>query len=549
MAKSKRSARKPAARSVKGASRSSHSGGERSRRSAPILRGPKGKGRAAPDGPYAALREELRQIATLAAVLTNISWDQETQMPPRGASLRAQQRQMLSAMLHERRTSRRFGDLLKAAESWAKKNGDGRIKADLRETRRDFDLATRLPTSLVAELARCASLGMEAWKEARQKSEFTLFLPWLKRTIELSREKARCLGVARGGELYDPLLDEYEPGMTAAAVKATFDPLRARLVPLIERVADSSRRPDIAPARVHTPIELQKAFVRFVCEKIGFDFNAGRVDESTHPFCDGFGPGDTRMTNRYRSDGWADALGTVLHESGHGLYEQGLPKEEHFGSPLAEPISLGIHESQSRMWENLIGRSSAFWRWAGTHARKHFAPALDAFTDADIHRAMNIVAPSFIRVESDELTYNLHIMLRFDLERAMVRQDLSPEDLPGVWNERIKSDLGLDVPDDRRGCLQDVHWSMGAVGYFPTYTLGNLYSAQFWEAMGREMPGREEMIARGEFAPVLQWLRDRVHSVGREFRAEELCERISGAPLSSDALMRHLERKVSAVYG
>ncbi len=549
MAKTKRSARKPIAGTARGAGRSSHSGGSRALRSAPMPRSPKGKSRAASDGPYTALRDELRQVATLASALSNISWDQETYMPSRGGGLRAQQRQMLSALVHERRTSKRLGELLKTAESWAKKNADARVKADLREVRRDFDLATKLPTSLVAELARCASLGMEAWKEARQKSDFALFLPWLTRTIELSREKARCLGVTRGGELYDALLDEYEPGMTAAAVKATFDPLRARLVPLIERVAGSQRRPDIAPARAHIPIDLQRAFVRFVCEKIGFDFNAGRMDESTHPFCEGIGPGDTRMTIRYRSDGWADALGTALHESGHALYEQGLPKDENFGTPLGESISLGIHESQSRMWENLVGRSAAFWRWAGAEARRHFAPALDAFGDADIHRAVNIVAPNLIRVESDELTYNLHIMLRFDIERAMVRGELSPKDLPEVWNERIKADLGLNVPDDRRGCLQDVHWSMGAVGYFPTYTLGNLYAAQFWEAMEREMPGRDEMLARGEFAPVLRWLREKVHSVGKEFRAEELCQRISGAPLSSDPLMRHLERKVRAVYG
>lgn len=503
------------------------------------------RGRAA----YDALCIELKQSALLNSVHAAMMWDQETMMPAKGAALRADQREQLSGLVHERRTSKRLGDLVAAAESWAKKDGDPDALANLREIRRDYDLATKLPTSLVSEIARVTSLGMEAWKEARKNSDFKAFLPWLKKGIDLHRQKARCYGVKKGGEMYDALLDEYEPGMTAKMTEAIFTPLRARLVPLIEAVASSRNRPSLAPARVPTSIEKQKEFGRAVCEAIGFDFNAGRMDESAHPFCEGVGPGDTRMTNRYRADGWTDALGTAMHESGHALYEQGLPKADRFGQPAAEAISLGIHESQSRMWENLVGRSRAFWTWAQPLAARIFGGALAGYSAEDLYKAVNVVEPNFIRVESDELTYNLHIMLRFDLERAMLNGDMDPATLADVWNQRIRSDLGLTVPDHRRGCLQDVHWSMGLFGYFPTYTFGNLYAAQFWEALGRDLPARDAMMSKGEFGPILQWLRDRIHAHGRLLRAGELCKKVTGSELSSDPLMRHLEAKVRAVYG
>lgn len=501
------------------------------------------------ESPYARLTAELKEIATLGSVAAVISWDQETMMPPAGAGLRAAQREQMSALVHTRRTSKRLGDLIRASESWAKKKGDPRILANLREIRRDFDRATKLPASLVAEIARCSSLGMEAWKGARKESNFKKFLPWLKKSMDLARQKAKCYGVPRGGELYDALLDEYEPGMTAARTDAVFGPLRERLVPLIEAVAGSRAAPSDKPARISLPIDQQKRFVRLVCERIGFDFNAGRADESAHPFCDGIGPGDTRMTNRYRDDGWTDSLGTAMHESGHAMYEQGLPKEELFGQPLAEYISLGIHESQSRMWENLVGRSRPFWNWASGEAVGVFGRAVSFIAAKDLYNAVNIVRPNLIRVESDELTYNLHIMLRFDLERAMVNGNMDPKDLPSVWNKRINTDLGLKVPDDRRGCLQDVHWSAGLIGYFPTYTFGNLYASQFWEAMAKALPKRDALMEKGNFGPILAWLRKNIHAQGRRYSAADLCKRATGKPLSHDPLLRHLENKVRAVYG
>jgi carboxypeptidase Taq len=499
--------------------------------------------------PYADLAKELREIAVLTSVGTVIGWDQETMMPDRGAALRAEQREMVSGLVHVRRTSKMMGDLISASESWAKKQGDAKAIANLREVRRDYDRAMKLPASLVAEITKCSSLGMEAWKDARKNSDFKAFLPWLKKSMDLARQKAKCYGVPKKGELYDALLDEYEPDMTAAQTDAIFGPLRRRLVPLIEAVAGSRSKPSEKPARVSTPIEQQKRFANAVCEKIGFEFDAGRMDEAVHPFCEGIGPGDTRMTNRYRADGWIDALSTAMHESGHAMYEQGLLKDEYFGQPLAEAISLGIHESQSRMWENLVGRSRPFWTWARGLATKTFGDAVGRASADDLYKAVNIIRPNFIRVESDELTYNLHIMLRFDLERAMISGSLNPKDLPEVWNRRLKSDFGLTVPDDRRGCLQDVHWSAGLIGYFPTYTFGNLYASQFWEAMGKDLPKREAMIERGEFAPILAWLRKNIHSQGRRYSAVDLCKRITGKPLTHDALLRHLESKVRNVYG
>ncbi|HVZ94309.1 MAG TPA: carboxypeptidase M32 [Phycisphaerales bacterium] len=500
-------------------------------------------------GAYDALMKELREVATLGSVASLIGWDQETYMPAAGAGLRAGQREMLSGMIHERRTSKKIGDLIRACESSAAVRRDAKKSANIREARRDYDRATKLPRSLVEEMARTSALGMDAWKDAKQESNFKKFLPWLQKTVELNREKAKCYGVPKGGEHYDALLDEFEPGMTAKKTEMIFGPLRAELVPLIERAASAKKKPDERPARVVLPIEQQKEFATKVAAQFGFDFNAGRMDVSSHPFCDGVGPGDTRMTNRYRPDGWCDALSSATHEGGHGMYEQGLPKEKMFGQPLAEAVSLGIHESQSRLWENLVGRSQPFWQWGIKLAREVFGAPVRKLSADDVYRAANVVRPNFIRVESDELTYNLHIMLRFDLERAMLRGDLSCRDLPGVWNARIKSDLGLKVPDDRRGCLQDIHWSMGALGYFPTYTFGNLFAAQFWEAIGRDIKNRDARMAKGDYAPILQWLREKIHRHGRMYSANELCERATGKPLTHAALIRHLTAKVENVYG
>jgi carboxypeptidase Taq len=500
-------------------------------------------------GHYAELADLLREAAVLASVSATLGWDQETVMPPAAAPLRAEQLSALSALVHERRTSPRMRELLEQCEDDASLTGDPVVAANLREVRRGFDLATRLPTSLVREIAETSSRAMEAWKDARERDDFPAFAPWLEKTVELNRAKAACYGFAEGGEAYDALLDEFEPGMTGAEVERVFGALRAGLAPLIAAVAESPTRPDERLAGIRVPAAAQETLGRAVLERIGFDFRAGRLDVSTHPFCEGAGPGDTRLTTRYREDEFLDALVSSLHEAGHGMYEQGLPKAAHFGLPMAESASLGIHESQSRMWENMVGRSRPFWEWALPLARDAFGSALAGTTVEEIYGYLNRVEPGLTRVEADEATYNLHVMLRFDLERAMLRGDLPVRDVPGAWRERMRQDLGVGVPDDRSGALQDIHWSMGALGYFPTYTLGNVYAAQLWETIREQLPELDGQLARGEFAPLLEWLRENVHRHGRRFRAPELVERVTGRPPSPEPLLRYLRGKLEPLYG
>jgi carboxypeptidase Taq len=499
---------------------------------------------------YTELLAHLRETATLYSVSATLGWDQEVMMPPAAAALRGEQLSLLAALVHERRTSPRTGELLEECEADEALAANPAAAANLRELRRDYDRSTRLPTPLVREWAETTSRSMHAWRDARERSDFAAFAPWLEKILRLNRERAACFGIPEGGETYDALLEEFEPGMRTRTLQRIFADLRAGLAPLIRAASESGHRPDTSCLRTPLAVEQQAEFNRGVLERMGFDFEAGRLDVSAHPFCEGMGPGDTRLTTRYREEEFAGALNASMHEAGHGLYEMGLPKAERFGQPLAEAASFGIHESQSRMWENLVGRSRPFWDWALPAMQAAFPGTALAGLDVErVYRAMNAVEPCLIRIESDEATYNLHIMLRFDLERALLSGDLAVADLPAAWNDRVRADLGLEVPDDAHGCLQDIHWSMGAIGYFPTYTLGNLYAAQFWTAIHRAVPDLEERIRAGEFHPLLGWLRENVHAHGRRFTAPELCERITGRPLSHEPLLRYLEEKVKAVYG
>lgn len=498
---------------------------------------------------YDELCRELREIEVFASVNALISWDQETMMPVKGTSLRAEQAAALSQLVHERRTAPLIGDLLARCEEDGTLLSDPIAAANLREIRRGYDQAVKVSTSLVRRFAETTTHAQRAWRDARERSDFSSFAPWLEKIVGLTRERAECLARPESTDMYDSLVDEYEPGARTADMEEVFRDLRARLAPLIQEIAAAKTGPADRLDRIVIPVDRQITFNRFVAGHVGFDFEAGRLDTSTHPFCQGVGPGDTRMTTRYREDAFFDALSSTLHETGHGLYEQGLPKAELLGQPLSEPVSLGIHESQSRMWENLVGRSAAFWEWALPEARKAFGNDLDGITTAEVYGAMNIVRPGLIRVDSDEATYNLHIMLRFDLERGLLSGDLPVSDVPGVWNERMQADLGVTVPDDRHGCLQDVHWSMGAIGYFPTYTLGNLYAAQFWAALRAQLPKLDDALAAGEFSSLLGWLRQEIHGHGRRFTAPELCRRVTGEDLSAVPFMSYLEAKLRPLYG
>ncbi|PCI07018.1 carboxypeptidase M32 [bacterium] len=503
---------------------------------------------------YTDLIALQRESGTLTSIAANISWDQETYMPAGGAAARAEQTSLLAGIIHERNTSSKLGDLLAQCEADADLSNESTPEgASLREMRRDYDLSTKLPTDLVKALALAQSTAQETWKKARADNDFPSFVTDLTKVLDLTREKGECYGYKEGGEVYDALINEYEPDTTAKEIEAVFTPLRDQLSAFIADLTNNGTAPKVDFLHRSIPVEKQHAFGQAITAQLGFDYNNGRLDVTTHPFCSGFGPGDTRMTTRYEPTNFPDAVGSTMHECGHGLYEQGLPKIKNesgdlFGTPLAAAVSLGIHESQSRMWENMVGRSKPFWNWALPVANKHFD---GAFSDIDLDtfvKSMNTCTPSFIRVESDESTYNLHVMLRFELERAMISGDLAIKDLPAAWNEKMKSFLGLDVPNDTVGCLQDVHWSFGLVGYFPTYTLGNLYAAQMWETINEAIPNLDEQMAKGEFSALLTWLRENIHQHGRRYSAAQLCERSTGKPLDAAPLMRHLERRVKPAY-
>ncbi|MEO1585322.1 MAG: carboxypeptidase M32 [Planctomycetota bacterium] len=506
---------------------------------------------------YQDLASHLRECATLQSVGNVLGWDQETYMPGGGASSRGEQSALIAKLHHERASAAELGDLISACESEMDANADTAEAANLREARRDYDRRTRIPSDLVSRLAEARSAAQHAWKKARDDDDFNAFRPHLDTVLGLTREMARCLA-GEGGELYDALLDEYEPDAKAADIEAVFTPLRQRLSDLIKDIADNGTPPTTHILRARISPAKQEAFGRFVAEACGFSFDRGRLDVTVHPFCEGVAPGDTRMTTRYREDSWTDALYGTMHEMGHGLYEQGLPLgdrhgrgdvADQFGLPCGEAVSLGMHESQSRLWENAVGRSEAFWSFALPHAQRLMGDAFTDQTPASLAAAVNTATPSLIRVEADEGTYNLHVMIRFELERALISGDLSTSDLPAAWNDRYKEFLGLDVPSDKEGCLQDVHWSFGLVGYFPTYTLGNLHMAQLWRTIRRDITDIDEQIARGQFAPLLAWLRDTIHRHGRRYSANELTKRATGEDLSADPLVEYLEAKLKPNYG
>jgi carboxypeptidase Taq len=501
----------------------------------------------------AAYQKLIAQIADASLISSSASilgWDQETMMPDGGLDHRSRQLAQLARIAHEMATDPRIGEWLDACE------GDREITADplsaeavnVREIRRAYERATKLPTSLVEEIAKASSIGQHEWAEARKASDFARFRPHLARIVELLRQKAKCFGWAKDGEAWDALADDYEAGCTAASVDAVFTPLRDRLSKLVHAILDAKRKPADAFNDFPVPIEAQEAFAKAVTAKLGFDYGRGRLDRSTHPFCGGSHCNDVRMTSRYNERVALDGLGSAMHETGHGIYEQGLLADQ-IGLPMGEAVSLGIHESQSRMWENQVGRGRPFWTWAMKELPTYAGDAVKRFTLDDFYGAANVVEPGFIRVDADEATYNLHIMIRFQIERAVLRGDLEVGGIPEVWNKAYKDYLGLTVPDDRRGCLQDIHWSMAAMGYFPTYTLGNLYAAQFFEAAREQIPGLEEGFTRGEFAPLKQWLNTKIHQQGKRYRSADLCKVVTGKPLSAEPLMRHLEGKLKPLYG
>lgn len=492
---------------------------------------------------YARFIDIVQEINVTRSIEAVLEWDQETYMPPRGAETRAAQVSLIAGHAHDRMTSDELGAALAAVEQAA--DADPIVATNVRETRRLYDRAVKLPRKLVQDIARTTTLSRNAWVAARETSQFSGFAPHLEQLLALKREVAELLGYT--GEPYNALLDEFEPGATAADVQRVFDGVRQELVPLVAAIKDAPRQPQRELLTRHCPAAAQAAFARQVVAAMGYDFDAGRIDTTTHPFCTGFSPDDVRITVRYDEAYIPAALFGLMHEAGHALYEQGL-QMKHAQTPMGQSVSLGIHESQSRMWENMVGRSRSFW----THYFEPLQAAFPAFQDVtveDWHFAINAVQPSFIRVEADEVTYNLHIMLRFEIERRLMAGKLTVADVPEAWNALMQELLGITPPDDGQGCLQDIHWSLGVFGYFPTYALGNLYAAQFFAAAQRAMPELDAQFARGELRPLREWLRANIHQHGQRYRATELVEVVTGKPLSAQPFVAYLHGKFGPLYG
>ena len=492
------------------------------------------------------LKQRTADVVTLQMTAAVLEWDHQTQMPPAGAPRRASQLALIQKLAHDTLTSTETERLLTAAEREGKDlDPDSDDAAYLRVSRRDFDKAAKIPTALVEEIAKTTALAHDEWAKARAASNYSLFAPWLEKILELERKVTDCLGYKN--ERYDALLDQYEPDMTAADVRSMFDSLRPAVVGLVKEIA---QRPavDTEPLTRDFDEAKQRAFGEDVIKLFGYDFNRGRQDRAVHPFCTHFSRNDVRITTRFDRNFLPMALFGTMHETGHALYEMG-GAERYDGNMLAGGTSLGVHESQSRLWENLVGRSRPFWQ--------HFYPTLQstfpvlAGVDVDrFYRAINKVEPSLIRVEADEVTYNLHIMLRFEMEVELLEGRLSVADAPSAWNAKVHEYLGLDVPDDARGILQDVHWSFGGIGYFPTYSLGNVISVQLFETADAALGGAlADQISRGEFAPLREWLLDNVHQWGRKYTPAQLLRRVTGGALDTKPYLGYLQSKFGALYG
>lgn len=492
---------------------------------------------------YSDVCQYARTNAVVASIDAALGWDERTMMPTAGAEHRAEQSTLLAGLAHQRWTDPAFGEQIHQLLESTDPESDAGVVA--RRLKRQYDRKTKLPQTLVEELARTAILGQQAWQEARERDDFPAFLPLLTRTIDLKRQQAEALGYPQCP--YDALLDEYEPEELTAGVERVLASLRDELVPLVAEIQQSPRQPDTALLHREFPIEVQDRFGREAATAIGFDFSRGRLDVTAHPFCTTLGPNDCRITNRYDGHFFNSAFFGILHEAGHGIYEQGLPADQ-FGLPLGEAISLGIHESQSRLWENLVARSRGFWTYFYPKAQQAF-PALGDVSVDDFYFAINDVRPSLVRVEADEATYNLHILVRFELERALLANDLQSADLPDAWNDKYRRYLGITPPNNQTGVLQDVHWAAGLIGYFPTYSLGNLYAAQFFAKAKADLGNLEDMLARGDFQPLREWLRMNIHCHGQRWPAAELVKRVTGQALSAKPLVEYLRTKLFPLYG
>ncbi|MEA4908793.1 MAG: carboxypeptidase M32 [Anaerolineaceae bacterium] len=491
------------------------------------------------------LKERLHEISDLNGAQAVLGWDHQTYMPRGGAEDRGDQLATLAHLAHQRFVSDEMGQLLDAVEPLAAQLDPQSDDACLvRVARREYKRFTRVPARWVGDFARATTIGQSVWEQARAESNFALFRPQLEEIIRLRQEYASFF--APYDHIYDPLLDEFEPGLKTAEVQEIFGRLRESQVALVQAVLE---KPEVEDAfiRVPYPEKGQWDFGVEVISRLGYDWTRGRLDKSAHPFSTAFGIGDVRITTRFDPDHSMAALFGTMHECGHALYEQGIDPALR-RTPLAGGASMAVHESQSRLWENLVGRSRPFWKHYFKRAQEYFPEHLGNVDLEGFYRAINKVERSLIRVEADEATYNLHIMLRLELEIAMLEGSLEVRDLPEAWNARMQSYLGVLPPNDAKGVLQDIHWAGGMVGYFPTYALGNLISVQLWEKIHQDLPNLEEQIEQGEFSPLREWLREHVHRHGAKFQPQELVLQVTGSRIDPEPYIRYLQAKFGEIY-
>lgn len=503
------------------------------------------------------LRARLAVVADLSQAQAVLSWDENVYLPPAAAPARGQQLATLGRVIHEHATDPALGELLAASNGAAgtttgdsgdegSEDGDAEDRALVRVARRNFEQATKLPTDFVEAFTKARSAAQAAWVGARAEADFAAFAPHLQGLLDLSLRQAELLGY--DAHPYDALHDLYEQGSTVARLRGVFAELRDATVPLVRDLTARGERVRDDVLHQSFPEQGQEAFAVGVVKAFGYDFGRGRLDRTVHPFATNFSKYDVRITTRYDPDFLSPALFGTLHEAGHAMYEQGV-SSRYDRSPLGGGVSLGVHESQSRLWENLVGRSLGFWRWAYPTLRRTFPQQLGAVPLETFYAAVNRVQPSLIRVEADEVTYNLHVMVRFELELALLEGSLRVADLPEAWNAKYQEYLGVTPPNDAQGCLQDIHWSLGMFGYFPTYTLGNLMSVQLFEAAGAALPTLEADTEGGDFSGLLGWLRENVHEHGSRYEPAELLRRATGSDLTAGPYVRYLNEKFRALYG
>lgn len=498
--------------------------------------------------PYQHLRELSKNIETLNSIQSILGWDQETYMPPGAEDFRSEQLKTLAGIIHREQTSPHFKAALEklisleTGEVLDPKLGE-RERAALREWRRAYLIENALPHEFVEQFAQLCSQSMVKWREAKEKNDFSLFAPWLKKIIAAVKKKADYLGYQE--HPYDALLDLYEPGAKTAEIKKLFGNLKNEIKELLQTIGKEKQEEGTF---LHGSFDAEKQMVfgKELLREMGFDFQKGRLDLSAHPFSASAHPTDNRITSRIHPTSLMSHIMATLHEGGHALYEAGLPEED-FGTPLGKAISLGIHESQSRWWETRIGLSLPFWKHYYPKLQKTFNGELTAVPFDRFYRALNKVSPSYIRIEADEVTYPLHVILRFELEVELIEGKLEVEDLPKRWNKKMEELLGVSPKKDSEGCLQDIHWSMGSFGYFPTYTLGNIYAAQLFETFEKEFPLWQKEVEEGKLLFIRKWLKENVHRHGMQYQGKELIKRITGKEISSVPYLNYLKGKYAMV--